>query len=271
VNHRDRNTVGFLYTASDALMQVPLSDPRCTDRAFAGDEVAVIARVADLLPAPPTTVVRGPLRAWDTGVDPGPLPPELVRRIMHPDMPFVTLRAWLVATDGATRPLGPRLYNIDHTAVADAAIEFAALGRRDPHATDAHGIALTMQRFIAADVSVQVTVPHDGGPILLRSSWGIQEEPGAGPGEDLLELDGPELTATGHRIAGKVVATVADVVGTRSVEVPPERRHSPALPVDQARAIARSCLLAVQRLGGGAELELAIEGGSVYLLTGRPS
>jgi hypothetical protein len=247
----------------DRVVVRSLTDPRCRDVSFAGEEISILAGLHDLLPAPPTAVAVGSPVAWAHGNPSDPLAAgrRLARELTRP----VAIRGWLVSAAGSGRPVGPVWYNIGPSAVEECVVELAALSR---HADGPAGarLAVSLQAFVSADISVTVTVDRPTGTTRLSSCWGLNEDLGGGVWQDLLVLTGPGLAVDQHRVVHKPTATAAAAGGTRIVGVSPTMRGRPSLSDADARPIARACLAATTRLGGDAEFEIAIEGDRTYLL-----
>jgi hypothetical protein len=250
---------------------VPLTDPRCADSAFAGDEVAALALVDELLPVPPTVVAVGPVVGWRQGGPDGTAAVALTERARlarHLDGP-VTVQAWVIPDDGSARRLAPVWYNIHPSALDECVLELVGLAGRAATAPGPTRLAALLQAFVPADVTVLATVDSRHGSVRLRSCLGIAEDLGAGLWQDELVLTGPDLAVHETRVIHKPTATAAAAGGTHVVDIAPERRGRPALPVPQARELARTCRAAAGSLGRPAEFEVAIRDGVPLLLSCR--
>jgi hypothetical protein len=239
-----------------------LTEGRCADPAFAGPDLAALARVRDVLPVPPTLLAISAPDLWSSSNAAASVLRE-VRRQLEPFRGATTVRGWLQPPGGR---IGPVWFNIGPAAIEEAASELAGLALRDAH-DDAARLVVAVQAFVPPEVSVLARVDPDGGAVRLRSCWGLDEDLGAGVWHDDLVVGDPATVVEAHRVVHKPTATAPAGGGTQIVEVRPELRGKPSLTVEQAVPIAEACARMARRLASPMEFELALVGGRTYLLS----
>lgn len=242
-----------------------LTEPSCVDPAFAGPDLAALARLRDGLLVPPTVLAVSTPDLWLAPETVDPMLRE-VRRLLGPFSVATTVRGWLMPSGV---PIGPVWFNIGAAAVEEAAIELAGIAAREMGTDGSARLAVAVQMFVPPDVSVLASVETTEGRVRLRSCWGIDEDLGAGVWYDTM-LIGERAGVEDHHVVPKPTATAPAGGGTQTVDIAPSLRGKPSLPAADAVPIAQACLRMAQRLGTAAEFELSIAGTSTYLLGCHP-
>lgn len=136
-------------------------------------------------------------------------------------------------------------------------------------------LAIVVQEMVAADAAgVLFTADPVSGAsegITINAAFGLGESVVSGEVQsDVLRVRRQPLRIDSQEIADKSVMTVLADAGVRQVEVPPERRRTPALDESQALELARVGIAIETLYGQAMDVEWAVRGNRVYVLQARP-
>ncbi len=139
--------------------------------------------------------------------------------------------------------------------------------------SEAPRMAAIVQEFIHADASGILFVkgiPETSGAMIVEGTWGLGDGIAAGlvtPDRWLLSAEGSILST---RISDKDVAVVADNIGTKTVQVDPERRKVACLNAGRLRELASMAHRCLEIFQIPQDIEWAIECDRLWLLQSRP-
>lgn len=247
---------------------LPLDRRIAHRQAMVGLEVAVTARLVDLLPLPPTAVI-----VVASGVDLGTVVAEVRHvacRLLELDEaadPGLTVG---VACPDPVRPgtAGELcLYNLHLEALPEALVESAAAAWRANLVTGNGNRVLLLQRFAPPKASAVVYAsPNRKRPVLINGRWGLTE------GE--LPADVFEVPADGtgvvERLAWKPTANVTARGGTQTVELAERCRNRRSLSRDSVLRLASQAREAAAAVRRPLALDVAMYGDTPLVLRCRP-
>lgn len=257
-----------------------LADLRCADPSFGCPQVALLATARHLLPVPSTVVLVGSPAQWRAAIDDStewwasaPVAAPARTGVPLPVLALldgpVTARAWLAVGRYAGQ-LGPVFHNVGPDALGEVLAEFAGLGTRLSRPGEEARLVVSLQSFLAADLSVTVAVERPGGPVRVCAHWGVDEDLGPAPQRHKLEFSWPGLTVCRHRLLHQATVALPADGGTRVVGIPAELRGEAPLPVDRARVLASICGRLVERQEAGVEWDVVLRSGEAFLVACRP-
>ena len=191
------------------------------------------------------------------------------------------VRSSAVGEDGAKRSFAGQFdsflgVNAGALRKAVEACLASAAGGRAAAYGDAGGMAVIVQRMIAAEVSgVAFTcdpVTGDRNIIVIEAVRGLCEPLVSGRvTPDHYELDRAGLREKERKAAAQAELLAADPAGgTRTLPVPEALRAGPKLSAEQAALVARAALRAEALFGGPVDIEWAFQDGELWLLQARP-
>jgi hypothetical protein len=246
-------------------LQAPLGDPSCRQPDLVGQEIVLLASLADLAPTLRTLVVSAPMVTWLDRLSTRPAAQfaDLSSAIRG----MVSIRGWVLRAGAPDQLAGPLLNNIDPTDLTDTVVEFVWDAERICSWRTGDRLVLALQRFIPADASARVLVDPAARLIWVRVCWGLAEVLAEPLYFDRFLFSGDELEIGEHLVVHKPTATMGAEAGagTCTVPVPAERQRVSVLSVATARRLAVTGLAAADRLGC-VELEFALFDGQPFLL-----
>ncbi|WP_019869963.1 hypothetical protein [Salinispora oceanensis] len=190
----------------------------------------------------------------------------------------LTVRGSLIRPDGSMRQVGPVWHNLPSDTCDQTVLELGALAARDvgtPNARESCDpadqiLAVVLQHFIAAEVSVRGTVEPEQGEIRLLSCHGLDEDLGQGVWRDATVLDQHTGAVRRQHVTTKPIATIPADGGTRTAAVLPRVRNAPTLTPALLMWVTDLANALVEEISGAVSFELAVLGGTIHLLSCRP-
>ena len=140
---------------------------------------------------------------------------------------------------------------------------------------DAASMAVVVQSMVPSETAGVVftiqPVTGDLDTMMVNAAFGLGETVVSGEGEvDQFILDRKTGRVLEARIAEKSSAVAGAGDGTRTVDVPADRRRQPSLTEEQLRELARLALAVERSAGFPQDIEWAYAGGRLHLLQSRP-
>jgi hypothetical protein len=244
-------------------MVLPLDRRVARRSAVVGLEVAVTARLLDLLPTPPTAVVVIPSEVDFTAhvSEVGRVARGLFRVDGQEPVLTVGVACPYPVTPETTEDLN--LYNMHLEALPEALVESVAAARRMNLATANGNCVLLLQRFAPPKASAVVSAsPNRRLPVRISGRWGLTEASLSEVPADVFEVapDGRGIT---EKLAWKPTANVTAHGGTRTVDLAERCRYQRSL---SRRTVLRLAALA-RNAAAAAGRPLTLD---VAMLTDRP-
>ncbi|MFL6141121.1 MAG: hypothetical protein ACJ72N_04490 [Labedaea sp.] len=250
----------------------PLDRRAARRGATVGAEVAMTARLLDILPVGPTVViVVSPVVAID------PLVGEVVNaacRMLGPDAgPTATLTVG-VACPHPVPPGsagGTSMYNQHLDALPEAVLESIAVARRCGVTTDAGACVLLMQRFAPPTASAVVYAsPDRTRPVRIDGRWGLTEANPTDAASDTFLVPADATAGMQERLAWKPTASLTAPGGTRTVRLPVSWRYRYSLSRNTVRQLAGLAREAAAAVGRPLSLDVAMFADAPVVLRCRP-
>lgn len=276
-----------------------LDDPACQVVELAGGKAASLSRLAAAHPVPPGFCVTTQAYArWVEAAEPAHVPSEVGAALATAYSALaqqcgssslrVAVRSSAVGEDGHAASFAGQYTT--YLNVSGAEVVAGAVGRcwasaraervrvyqqRQAPAPSAAGVAVLVQRMVAADVAFVAFSAHpvtgERDEVVINANWGLGESIVDGAViPDTYVVRKRDWSITTQTIGEKQHMTVLRPAGVENVKVPRGLRQQPTLSPSQAKSIATLAARLETEMGWPVDIEGALKDGDISLLQCRP-